>query len=54
MFGKITSKRPLKLISQTPEVGVIFSDGIESDFVAFNSGTHATITVAEKRGHLVG
>jgi hypothetical protein len=24
-----------------------------SDFVAFNSGTQATITVAEKRGHLV-
>ncbi|HSB09640.1 MAG TPA: sugar kinase [Blastocatellia bacterium] len=53
VFGKITSKRPLKLISQTPEVGVIFSDGIESDFVAFNSGTRATITIAEKRGHLV-
>jgi len=32
---------------------VIFSDGIESDFVAFNSGTQATITVAEKKGHLV-
>ena len=53
VFGKITSKRPLKLISQTPEVGVIFSDGIESDFLAFNSGTQATIAVAEKRGHLV-
>src|SRR6185369_4976368 len=53
VFGRITRNRPLKLISQTPEVGVIFSDGIESDFVAFNSGTQATITVAEKRGHLV-
>jgi NAD kinase len=53
VFGKITNERPLTLISQTPEVGVIFSDGIESDFVAFNSGTRARITVAEKRGHLV-
>ncbi len=53
VFGKITGARPLTLISQTPEVGVIFSDGIESDFVAFNSGTQATISVAEKRGHLV-
>ena len=53
VFGKVTGTRPLKLISQTPEVGVIFSDGIESDFVAFNSGTQATITVADKRGHLV-
>jgi NAD kinase len=53
VFGRITRTYPLILISQTPEVGVIFSDGIESDFVAFNSGTQATITVAEKRGHLV-
>src|SRR5262249_20481371 len=53
VFGKITNSRPLKLVSQTPEVGVIFSDGIESDFLVFNSGTQATITVAEKKGHLV-
>lgn len=30
-----------------------FSDGIESDYLQFNSGIEATITVAEKRGHLV-
>jgi hypothetical protein len=36
-----------------PENGVIFSDGIESDFLQFNSGIEATISVAEKRGHLV-
>ena len=53
VFGKITSRQPLKLVSQTPEVGVIFSDGIESDFLAFNSGTQATISLAEKKGHLV-
>ncbi len=52
-FGKITSASPLILVSQTPEDGVIFSDGIESDFVQFNSGTTAIIGVAEKRGRLV-
>jgi hypothetical protein len=36
-----------------PENGVIFSDGIESDYLQFNSGIEATITVAEKKGHLV-
>jgi hypothetical protein len=35
-----------------PENGVIFSDGIESDYLEFNSGTQATISVAEKRGLL--
>lgn len=52
-FGRITRKKPLKLISQMPENGVIFSDGIENDFIEFNSGTLASITVAEKKGHLV-
>lgn len=52
-FGKITPKQPLRLISNMPENGVIFSDGIESDFIEFNSGTLALISVADKKGHLV-
>jgi NAD kinase len=52
-FGKITPSEPLILVSHMPENGVIFSDGIESDFLRFNSGTEATISVAGKRGHLV-
>ncbi|HBT84214.1 MAG TPA: sugar kinase [Desulfuromonas sp.] len=52
-FGKITPKEPLQLTSQMPEHGVIFSDGIEHDFLAFNAGTLATITLADKKGQLV-
>jgi len=52
-FGKVTTAKPLVLVSQMPENGVIFSDGIESDFLQFNSGTEATISVAGKTGHLV-
>lgn len=52
-FGKITQNTPLHLVSHMPENGVIFSDGIESDYIQFNSGTQALITVAEKKGHLV-
>jgi hypothetical protein len=36
-----------------PENGVIFSDGIESDFLEFNSGTKAEISLAAKKGRLV-
>jgi hypothetical protein len=36
-----------------PEDGVIFSDGVESDYLEFNSGVEATIGLAEKRGRLV-
>jgi hypothetical protein len=53
VFGKITQTAPLTLISQMPEHGVIFSDGIEADFLEFNSGARATITVADRRGFLV-
>lgn len=52
-FGKIIPKEPLYVTSQMPEHGVIFSDGIESDYLQFNSGTLATISVAEKKGLLI-
>ncbi|MBI9077018.1 MAG: sugar kinase [Desulfatibacillum sp.] len=52
-FGKITHGMPLVLVSSMPENGVIFSDGMESDFLHFNSGTEATICLAEKKGLLV-
>lgn len=52
-FGKIASATPLVLVSQMPENGVIFSDGIEKDFLQFNSGTKAVITLSESKGLLV-
>jgi len=53
VFGKIRRDAPLKIISQMAEGGVIFSDGIESDYVSFNSGVEAIINLAEKRGKIV-
>ena len=52
-FGKITAGAPLHMTSQMPENGVIFSDGVESDFLQFNSGTVATISLADRKGRLV-
>jgi len=53
VFGKITKQLPLILTSQMSENGVIFSDGIESDFLEFTSGIEATLSVADKSGHLI-
>lgn len=53
-FGRITPDQPLRVVSQMAENGVIFSDGIEKDFVEFQSGVLATIEVAEKKGVVVG
>ncbi len=53
IFGKITAGQPLHVVSLMAENGVIFSDGIESDFLEFNSGSAAVITLASKKGILV-
>lgn len=53
VIGRIPSGATLTLVSQMPENGVLFSDGIEADYLEFNSGAQATIGLAEKRGRLV-
>jgi hypothetical protein len=35
------------------EGGVIFSDGVEADYLAFNAGMVATISLAEHKTNLV-
>jgi len=53
VFGRVTAETPLILESRMAENGVIFSDGIEKDFLEFNSVTQAVIVVAERKGVLV-
>jgi hypothetical protein len=52
VVGTIGAENRMTIVSEMPENGVIFSDGIESDFLEFNSGALATIGIAEKRGLL--
>lgn len=51
--GILTAQNQLILESLMPVNGVIFSDGIESDFLQFNSGTIATIGIAPEKAVLV-
>jgi NAD kinase len=53
VFGKVSAESPLTLESHMPERGVIFSDGVEADFLEFNSGARAVIQVADRKGNLV-
>lgn len=53
VFGKIDAGHTFRVESQMPEGGVIFSDGVESDYLEFNSGTEATVRIADKKGRLV-
>jgi NAD kinase len=52
VIGTIAHGDRMTIVSPMPENGVIFSDGIESDYLEFNSGSLATISVAEKQGLL--
>jgi NAD kinase len=51
--GRIDPTTPLVIRSLMPENGVIFSDGIEADYLEFNSGMQAVVTLSERRGVLV-
>lgn len=51
--GYVTPNAPLTIHSEMPEGGVIFSDGVETDFLAFNAGAIATIGLAKKKTQLV-
>lgn len=51
--GILTLQTKLVLESYMPTNGVIFSDGIETDFLNFNSGAIATIGTAKEKAKLV-
>ena len=53
IYGRIDAREPLELTSFMPQNGVIFSDGVEADYIDFNSGAIAKIGVAEKKLRLV-
>ncbi|MEO8001613.1 MAG: sugar kinase, partial [Arenimonas sp.] len=53
IFGEIENGNTLRVRSQMPEGGIIFSDGMAADGLEFRSGLEASISIAEQRGHLL-
>lgn len=53
VFGRIEKGAPMRIVSYMPENGVIFSDGVEQDFLQFNSGSIATVGISDRQGNLV-
>lgn len=52
-YGIIEKNRTLKIESNMPTKGIIFSDGIESDFLNFNSGSNVEIGIADEKANLI-
>ena len=53
VYGSVDAAQPLRLRSRMPESGVIFSDGMENDFLRFTAGMEAVIAPSQRRGCLV-
>ncbi len=51
--GRITSRHHLKIVSHMPTDGIIFSDGIENDFLHFNAGAQVLISLAKEKAYLL-
>lgn len=51
--GMLEADEELILESLMPSGGVVFSDGMEADFLQFNSGARARVHAAEQRAQLV-
>lgn len=52
-FGEISGNQTLTVRSETPENAVIFSDGIQEDFLEFSSGSLAKVGISSTRGILL-
>jgi hypothetical protein len=53
VVGMLEAGQELALESLMPSGGAAFSDGMEADFIQFNSGAIATVRAAEQRARLV-
>lgn len=53
VFGRLDRGQQLEVTSRMALGGVIFSDGIESDFLNFNNGAIARIGLAERKVKLI-
>ena len=53
VVGMLEPGKELALESLMPSGGAVFSDGMEADFLQFNSGAIATVRAAEQRARLV-
>jgi NAD kinase len=53
VHGVITRAQPLTVVSRMAENGVIFSDGVEADYLSFTAGLTATIQIADRTARLL-
>ncbi|MBN2051885.1 NAD(+)/NADH kinase [Candidatus Woesearchaeota archaeon] len=53
VYDKVTRENPLIITSNMPEKGIIFSDGMQEDYIEFTAGKTVNIVPSEKKVYLV-
>lgn len=53
VYGRVKADQPLTVRSRMPDNGIIFSDGMEADYLQFTAGMEATIAPSMTTGQLV-
>jgi len=53
VHGGFTNKTPLRVTSHMASNGIIFSDGVEADYLEFNAGAELTLSTARRKAMLV-
>ena len=53
VYGHFGADDPLRIRSQMPDNGVIFSDGVEADFLRFTAGMEVVVSISQVKGLLV-
>jgi len=53
VHGVCSDASPLRITSQMTTNGIIFSDGVEADYLEFNSGTELLLTTAAAKARLI-
>lgn len=53
IFGQVSQNNPLSIESSMPQDGVVFSDGIVDDAIAFNSGSLLDVRPSLNAGQLI-
>ncbi|MEG1768068.1 MAG: sugar kinase [Comamonas sp.] len=53
VYGRVRDAQPLRVRSRMPDNGIIFSDGMEADYLQFTAGMEATIAPCAMTGQLV-
>jgi len=53
VHGMFTDRTPLRITSQMASNGVVFSDGVEADYLEFNAGAELTLSTAPIKALLI-